>query len=44
MEPCHTALAIAFVGIVVYGGKSLRAVAGSVQAADQLNEQKRDLS
>ncbi len=38
MEPCPpTALAIAFAGVVVYGGKSLGAVAGSVQAADQFS-------
>lgn len=37
MEPCPpTALAIAFAGVVVYRGKSLGAVAGSVQAAQCL--------
>ena len=35
MEPCPpTALAIAFAGVVVYGGKSLEVVARSVQVAD----------
>ena len=38
MEPCPpTALAIAFAGVVVYGGKSLKAVAGSVQAVDKFS-------
>ena len=38
MEPCPpTALAIAFAGVVVYGGKSLGAVTGLVQATDQFS-------
>ena len=38
MEPCPpTALAITFAGVVVYGGKSLEVVAGSVQVVDQFS-------
>ena len=35
MEPCPpTTLAIAFAGVVVYEGKSLEVVAGSIQAVN----------
>nr|POE66327.1 hypothetical protein CFP56_15051 [Quercus suber] len=38
MEPCPlTALAITFAGVVVYGGKSLGAVARLVQVVDQFS-------